>query len=75
MIQLELENYHKAFIMIFSNKSPTKVFISYSHDSPEHRTRVLNFAEKLRKDGLDAWIDQYESWPEKGWPLWMEKHK
>jgi hypothetical protein len=74
MIQLELENYHKAFIMIFSNKSPTKVFISYSHDSPEHRTRVLNFAEKLRKDGLDAWIDQYESWPEKGWPLWMEKH-
>src|SRR5271165_5964650 len=33
---------------------PPKVFISYSHDSPEHARRVLGLAERLRKDGADA---------------------
>ena len=30
------------------------VFVSYSHDSPEHAERVLDFAEALRDDGIDA---------------------
>lgn len=48
------------------------IFISYSHDSEEHRKKVLALAERLRKDGLDAWIDQYENGtPEQGWPRWM----
>lgn len=51
----------------------SKVFISYSHDSPEHAERVLTFANKLRSEGIDAIIDQYEPWPEKGWPNWMLK--
>ena len=51
---------------------PPKVFISYSHDSPEHAQRVLAFAQRLRTDGVNAWIDQYESaTPEEGWPRWM----
>jgi hypothetical protein len=28
------------------------VFISYSHDSVEHRERVLALSERLRKDGI-----------------------
>ena len=49
-----------------------KVFISYSHDSETFSDRVLQLAEKLRDDGLDAQIDQYvEGTPEKGWPRWM----
>ncbi|MDJ0799104.1 MAG: toll/interleukin-1 receptor domain-containing protein, partial [Calothrix sp. MO_167.B12] len=47
-----------------------KVFISYSHDSPEHKDRVLQLADKLRKDGIDCNIDQYEQSPPQGWPRW-----
>lgn len=48
------------------------VFISYSHDSDEHREKVLELAERLRQDGLDARLDQYvNGTPEQGWPRWM----
>ncbi len=30
-------------------------------------------ANKLRAEGIDAEIDQYEECPPEGWPLWMEK--
>src|SRR5271169_1171995 len=52
--------------------SPPRVFISYSHDSTEHKELVLRFAERLRKDGIDAQIDQYIGGrPPGGWPRWM----
>lgn len=47
-----------------------KVFISYSHDSPRHIDRVLKFSSRLRADGLDSHIDQYETSPNEGWPRW-----
>lgn len=50
-----------------------KVFISYSHDSPEHENRVLELSDRLRDDGIDANIDQYQTNPPEGWQLWMEK--
>jgi tetratricopeptide (TPR) repeat protein len=49
------------------------IFISYSHDSPQHQERVLALADRLRADGIDATIDQYQSAPPEGWQLWMEK--
>ena len=49
-----------------------KVFISYSHDSPEHAERVLDLSDRLRQDGIDCHIDQYEVSPPEGWPRWME---
>lgn len=49
-----------------------RVFISYSHDSTEHKKRVLALANRLRDDGIDAWIDQYDDGPPEGWPRWME---
>ena len=52
--------------------SPPRVFISYSHDSTQHKDLVLRFAERLRKDGIDAQIDQYvKGRPPGGWPRWM----
>jgi hypothetical protein len=48
----------------------SKVFISYSHDSEGHKNRVYNLSEKLRKDGIDCHIDQYEISPLEGWARW-----
>jgi HEAT repeat protein len=54
--------------------APPKVFISYSHDSDEHAARVLKLANELRRDGVDAIIDQYLTSPPQGWPAWMDAH-
>ncbi|NQT38006.1 MAG: tetratricopeptide repeat protein [Planctomycetes bacterium] len=47
------------------------VFISYSHDSSEHSERVLALSNRLREEGVDCQIDQYETSPPEGWPRWM----
>jgi hypothetical protein len=51
----------------------SRVLISYSHDSPEHAARVAELANRLRRDGIDCWIDQFEPHPSQGWPMWMEQ--
>ncbi|HEX2092600.1 MAG TPA: tetratricopeptide repeat protein [Longimicrobiaceae bacterium] len=48
-----------------------RVFISYTWDDAAHKERVLEFAQRLRRDGIDAWIDQFTPWPEQGWSRWM----
>ena len=51
---------------------PAIVFISYSHDSDDHRKRVLALSERLRVDGFDTRLDRYVmGCPEEGWPRWM----
>jgi len=50
-----------------------RVFISYSHDSPEHCDQVLALAQQLRRDGIDAKLDQFEESPGQGWPLWCAR--
>ncbi|NOY24247.1 MAG: protein kinase, partial [Oligoflexia bacterium] len=52
---------------------PPRVFISYSHDSPEHASIVLGWAQRLRDDGVDAWIDRFDPWPPQGWVRWMRQ--
>jgi tetratricopeptide (TPR) repeat protein len=52
---------------------PPKVFISYSHDSLEHSDRVRELSDRLRADGIDCILDQYELSPPEGWPRWTEK--
>ena len=37
-----------------------KVFISYSHDSSNHKLWVSKLAEKLRHNGVDVILDQWE---------------
>jgi tetratricopeptide (TPR) repeat protein len=53
-------------------RSP-KIFISYSHDSPEHADRVLELSDHLRADGIDCVLDQYEDSPPEGFPRWMDR--
>ena len=54
-------------------KAAPRLFISYSHDSAEHEDRVLALADRLRHDGIDALIDQYDTAPPDGWPMWMDR--
>lgn len=49
---------------------PVRVFVSYSWDSDEHRRRVLTLTQRLRQDGVDAWLDRFTPFPEEGWPRW-----
>lgn len=52
---------------------PIRVFVSYSHDSPEHLDAVLRLANTLRGHGIDVELDRYvRGVPTGGWPLWME---
>jgi hypothetical protein len=50
-----------------------QVFVSYSHDSSAHLDRVLALSNRLRQEGVDCRIDQYEESPAEGWPRWCEK--
>jgi tetratricopeptide (TPR) repeat protein len=52
---------------------PPTVFISYSHDSPEHADRVLELSDHRRTDGIDCVLDQYEDSPPEGFPRWMDR--
>src|ERR1043166_7750162 len=51
-----------------------KAFISYSHDSQDHKKWVLDFATRLRNAGVDAILDQWELRPGDDLPHFMERH-
>jgi hypothetical protein len=53
----------------------TRVFISYSQDSDEHKARVLALARRLEGDGIDVDIDRDLSpgGPDEGFNTWSEK--
>jgi hypothetical protein len=49
--------------------APT-VFISYSHDSPEHAERVRGLSASLSRDGCDCRLDVFKE-SDDDWPSWM----
>ena len=49
-----------------------KVFISYSHDSPEHKRWVLELSKKLRNNGVDVILDQWDLSPGDNLTQFME---
>ena len=51
-----------------------KVFISYSQDSISFADKVLAFSNRLRSEGIDTILDQYEESPAEGWPRWMDRN-
>ncbi len=53
--------------------SPPKTFISYSWDDESHKGWVRDFASRLRRDGVDATIDQWAVIPGDRLPLFMEQ--
>ena len=48
-------------------------FVSYSWDSDEHRDWVLEFATRLRGDGVETVLDQWHLVPGDQLPAFMEK--
>jgi len=52
--------------------TPPRVFISYSHDTAEHKQWVLKFATTLRDRGIDAVLDQWDLKPGDDLPHFME---
>ncbi len=60
----------RAAIRKAPGRVPT-VFVSYSHDSHQHAAMVLELAQRLRSNGVDCWIDQFERGPPQGFPRWM----
>ncbi|WP_311327708.1 toll/interleukin-1 receptor domain-containing protein [Capnocytophaga sputigena] len=55
-----------------NNENAPKVFISYSWDGKAHEKWVLNLATKLRENGIDAILDQWELELGKPIPNFME---
>ena len=51
---------------------PPRIFISYSHDSAEHKSWVLEFATTLRNRGVAAVLDQWDLKPGDDLPHFME---
>jgi hypothetical protein len=49
-----------------------KVFISYSHDSLEHKKWILDLSIRMRNNGIDAILDQWELKPGDDLPHFME---
>ena len=49
-----------------------KVFISYSHDSPEHKRWVSELAARLRHNGIDVILDQWDLGPGDDITLFIE---
>lgn len=47
-----------------------RVFISYCHTDEIYEQKMFEFANKLRKNGIDANIDLFEECPAEGWPRW-----
>lgn len=52
--------------------NPPRVFVSYSHDSADHKGWVLDFATTLRNRGVDAVLDQWDLKPGDDLPHFME---
>jgi hypothetical protein len=52
---------------------PPKVFISYSWEDDEHKSWVRELSKKLREDGVDVKLDQWELTPGDQIPQFMER--
>jgi hypothetical protein len=50
---------------------PPHVFVSYSHDSEEHKSLVREFCTVLRRDeGIDVQLDQWADDGRRDWSAW-----
>ncbi|WP_410614690.1 SEFIR domain-containing protein [Amycolatopsis sp. lyj-109] len=49
---------------------PARVFVSYTHDSPEHKDHVLAFSEFLERNGVDVTLDQWKLAHRRDWYTW-----
>jgi len=46
--------------MLYEGESMPRVFLSYSHEEPEHDEWVVSLAKLLRGNGVDAYLDKWD---------------
>jgi hypothetical protein len=58
-----------------SSPSSPRIFISYLAEAHDHLHRdwVLKLANTLRREGVDARLDQHYQSPDEGWPRWLQR--
>ena len=54
--------------------TPPKVFVSYSHDSLDHKKWVFDLSSRLAAGGVNVILDQWELKPGDDIPHYMETH-
>lgn len=54
-------------------QSTVRVLVSYTQEAAAHKDRCRELADRLRDEGIEAWIDQYVPAPPEGWPRWMQQ--
>ncbi|HEX6358341.1 tetratricopeptide repeat protein [Actinophytocola sp.] len=54
-----------------SSGRPARVFVSYAHDTPQHRMAVLRLCFLLRRLGVDVRVDEWDTDLRHDWTLWM----
>lgn len=57
-----------------SNPFSPKVFVSYAHDSEDHKRDVLTLAALLMKCGVDVELDQWVVGRRQDWSAWAIQH-
>jgi hypothetical protein len=55
------------------NRKTPKVFLSYSWDNKVYMEWVATLGDRLRSDGIDVWLDQWQLVPGDQLPEFMEK--
>jgi hypothetical protein len=51
--------------------TPTRVFVSYAHDSAEHQEAVRDLYILLRRNGVDPQLHLPAAERRQDWPVWM----
>jgi tetratricopeptide (TPR) repeat protein len=54
-----------------SGDGPPRVFVSYAHDSDQHRRTVLRLCTVLQRLGVDVHVDEWFTDLRRDWFLWM----
>jgi len=70
---LDLEDHVSMTPGIDATRPTPSAFISYSWDSDEHRTWVRDFATRLRANGVNVVLDQWDVQPGDQLPAFMER--
>lgn len=61
--------------MTATELTPPRVFVSYAHDSPQHKDLVLQFATFLRvRVGVDVHLDRWYESHRRDWAAWAIEH-
>jgi len=50
-----------------------RVFLSYSHEEPEHNKWVMDLGKLLRENGVDAYLDKWDLIPGQDIHVWEKE--